>query len=248
MLETFLRGPKAIIHGYNAAIINATFEDIADQSALVVFPTTAVTLEVASSSVADILTSGTGAWSIRVYGLDANYRFQTEDFNLNGQTVVSGTKTWVFVYGAEVLTYGTGLVNAGTIYVADAVVTWTNGVPTGGGALTKTFAAITIGHNSSHSGYFCVPANERYCLTYAQISNRAQIVDYHAKIIPFSSPQSRLVLGLVPATGPAVELNIPFGAVLLNQKDTITFQGTAQATGGVGSVMAVLTRMARTNA
>lgn len=244
MLDTFLRGPKITVHGYNGAIINATFEDIADQSALIVFPTTAVALEVASSDVNDVNTSGTGAWQIRVYGLDANYRFQTEDFNLNGQTVVAGSKTWTFVCGAEVITAGTNGVNAGTIYVADAVVTWTAGVPTGGGALTKTFAAIAIGHNNSHSGYYCVPEDERYCLTKVIISNRAQIVDYHAKIIPYGGVATRIVLGLLPATAPYQEIDFPYGAIILNEKATITFQGTAQTTGGVGSVIATLTRMA----
>lgn len=244
MLETFLRGPKITIHGFNGAIINATFEDIADQSALIVQPTTAVLLEVASSDVNDT-SAGTGARTIRVYGLDANYRFQTEDFTMNGQTVVNGAKSFIFVYGAEVLTAGSGLVNAGTIYVADAVVTWTAGVPTGGGALTKTFAAINIGHNNSHAGYYCIPAGERYCLTYVNISNRAQIVDYHAVVTPLSAVPTRIVLGLLPATAPFQELEIPYGAIILNEKATLTFQGSAQTTGGVGSIVAVLTRMSR---
>ena len=243
MIDTFLRGPKVVINGYNGAIINATFEDICDQNSLMVMPTVAVGLEVASTDATnDVMTTGTGAWTIRVYGLDANYRFQTEDFTMAGQTAVVGTKTWMAVFGSEVILYGTGKVNAGVISIADAVVTWTTGTPSD---LTKTFAQITTGQGVSHAGTYCIPEGERYCLTYVNISNRAQIVDYWALVQPLSSPISMIPLALLPATAPYQEINFPFGAMILNAKTWIRFQGTAQSTGGVGSLLAVLTRMPR---
>jgi hypothetical protein len=69
-------------------------------------------------------------------------------------------------------------------------------------------------------------------------------VDYHAKITPYGGVATRFVLGLLPATAPYQEIDIPYGAIILNEKATITFQGTAQTTGGVGSIIATLTRMA----
>jgi len=243
-LVDFLRGPKVLLQGFNGAIVNATEADIGDMSALLVMPTVAVTLEVASSdNVNDVAATGTGAWTIRVYGLDANYQWQTEDFVMAGNTVVAGAKLFIFVFGAEVLTYGTTKSNTGTIYVADAAVTWTAGVPTGGGALTLTFAAITIAHGNSHNGFYCVPAGERYSLTWVHITNRAQIVDYRALIVPKVGALTRLQLSLQPATSPYDEINFPMGSIILNEKDTIRIMGSAQTTGGVGAVLAVLTRM-----
>ena len=239
MLESLLRGPKVLLNGYNGAIINVTEEDLADVSALLLFPTTAVALEVASSSVDDVKTSGTGAWTIRVYGLDANYRWQTEDFDLNGQTLVAGVKTWIFVYGAEVLTSGTGKLNAGNIQVADAVVTWTAGVASD---LTKVFAMIAIGMVISHCGYFCVPAGERYDVEYIGIQNNAQICEYRLSILRFGEQAGRLSLGRLSATSNPLELRIPPKSILLPAKTIIRLMASAATTGAIGACFIVLNR------
>lgn len=239
-LVDHLRGSKVLIHGYNGAIVNATEEDISDASGLLVMPTTAVSLEVASSDDTNDKAGGTGALTIRVYGLDANYKWQTEDFTMNGNTAVAGTKTWIFVYGAEVLTAGSTGSNTGTIMVADAAVTWSGGAASD---LTKVFAQITIAHGNSHNGFYCVPAGERYSLTWVHITNRAQIVDYRLLIEPLSGVKTRIPLSLQPATSPYDEINFPFGSIILDSKTTVRFRGSAVSTGGVGAVLAVLTRM-----
>jgi hypothetical protein len=243
-LLDFLRGPKVLLQGYNGAIVNATEEDISDASALLVMPTTAVKLEVASSdNTNDVATTGTGAWTLRVYGLDAKHGWQTEDFIMAGQTPVVGTKSWLCVLGAEVLTAGTTGSNTGTINVCDEAVTWTAGAPSGGGIYTKAFAQIAIAHGNSHNGFYCVPAGERYCLTWVHITNRAQIVDYRVLIEPYGGVATRIPLSLQPATSPYDEINFPFGSVILESKTRIRIMGSAVTTGGVGAVLAVLTRM-----
>jgi hypothetical protein len=239
-LSDMLNGPKILLQGYNGAIVNTGEEDISDASQLLVMPTTAVLLEVASSdNTNDVATTGTGAWTVRVYGLDASYNPQTEDFIMAGQTLTAGTKYFIFVYGAEVLTVGTTGSNTGTIQVADAAVTWSSGVASD---LTKVFAQITIAHGNSHNGFYCVPAGHKYCLTWVHITNRAQIVDYHLLIEPLAGVKTRIALSCQPATSPYDEINFPKGAIVLNEKTTIRIRGQAGTTGGIGAVLATLER------
>ena len=156
-----------------------------------------------------------------------------------GQTVVAGTKSFIFVYGAEVLTAGTTGSNTGTINVCDAVVTWTSGAPSGGGIYTKAFAQIPIAHGNSHNGFYCVPAGESYCLTWVHITNRAQICDYRVLIEPLNGIKTRIPLSLQPATSPYDEINFPKGAIKLPEKTTIRIMGYGAAA-AVGSVLATL--------
>ena len=72
--------------------------------------------EVVSSSTADT-SDGTGARTVRIQGLDADWNFQTEDITLNGQTAVDSALTWRRINRAFVLTAGSGATNAGTITV-----------------------------------------------------------------------------------------------------------------------------------
>jgi len=60
--------------------------------------------------------AGTGARSLLITGVDASGNYQTETLVLNGTTPVVTTKTWLGVLNrVQVLTAGTGRVNAGTI-------------------------------------------------------------------------------------------------------------------------------------
>jgi hypothetical protein len=81
-----------------------------------VFQTAAVALEVVSSSVNDAA-AGTGARTVRIWGLDANLLQVIQDVTLNGTTAVAVTTNLQYVLGFEVLTAGSGLVNAGNIDV-----------------------------------------------------------------------------------------------------------------------------------
>lgn len=108
---------------------------------------TAQALEIVSSSANDTA-AGTGARTVRIRGLSATYAEITEDVTLNGTTAVDLTLSYLRVFSIEVLTAGSGLVNAGTLTLRlDAA-----------GA---TVAAVTIGKNISQSGVWTVPLNKQ---------------------------------------------------------------------------------------
>lgn len=85
-------------------------------SAAYVQLTAAAAMEAVSSSANDAA-AGTGARTIRVYGIDGNYDAIIEDVTLNGTTPVALVTSLIAVNKIEVLTAGSGLVNAGTIDV-----------------------------------------------------------------------------------------------------------------------------------
>ena len=110
---------------------------------------TAGKIKISAANAADT-SGGTGARTVRLYGLDSNFNEQYEDLSLNGQTAVETTKNFVFVYRLEVLTAGTNGQNAGIIYAGTGIVT--TGVP------ATQWLSIIGGAGVSRGGVFVVPA------------------------------------------------------------------------------------------
>lgn len=93
-------------------------------------PTSAQSLEIVSSSANDT-SAGSGAQTVTVTGLDANFAEQSVTVSMNGTTPVAITGTWMRVYRIRVTTSGTyasatASSHAGTITVRNsgAGVTW----------------------------------------------------------------------------------------------------------------------------
>ena len=76
--------------------------------------TEAAAIELISNSGDDDV-DGTGALTVRVEGLDANYAWVYEDFIMTGAVAVVGTVEFLRVQHMVVLTAGTGGTNAGAI-------------------------------------------------------------------------------------------------------------------------------------
>ena len=113
--------PKhSFIHkfGHNLEIdTNSAPETIWSAGGLYVFPSSADTLKIISSDFDDNGTGTTGALTIKVQGLDANYDAIEEDFTLNGQTAVTGNKEFLRVYRAFVTSAGSSEYNEGVITI-----------------------------------------------------------------------------------------------------------------------------------
>lgn len=109
--------------GYNAFLKFGYNDDIASSSAEVVASfggtftplSTASTLDLVSSDAADTNSSGTGARSVFITGVDANREFQFEFVNLNGTSTVTTTNTWLGVNRIVVYTSGSSETNVGDI-------------------------------------------------------------------------------------------------------------------------------------
>lgn len=90
--------------GFNGAV-GTSFETVWSEGGLYPWMTAASTLTVESASTNDTST-GTGARTIEVEGLDTNYNVLKETITMNGTTQVTTTGSFLRVYRAKVLTAG----------------------------------------------------------------------------------------------------------------------------------------------
>jgi len=112
------------------------------------YPAAATLLDLSSDSASDTPTGpGTGAHSVYVEGLDANYVEQTETVALNGVGVVTTTKAYIRLRKIQVNACGTALSNVGVITAVNS-----------GGA--NVLARITAGEGHSNQCIVTVPAGK----------------------------------------------------------------------------------------
>lgn len=110
------------------------------------FPINAITVDLFSDNATDTL-AGTGARTLEIFGLDANFDEQSEIINLNGLTAVSTVNTYIRVFRVIVRTAGTGGENAGDIRAENQ-------------STTEIIAAIKPGDNQTKMAIYTVPNNK----------------------------------------------------------------------------------------
>lgn len=137
--------------GFNPAV-DDTEQTIWREGGLYSYLTSASTLYVSSSSVADTA-GGTGANSVEVQGLDADYNIKTATANLNGQTQVALPGTWIRVTRAFVTLAGSGGTSAGDIYVGASGST--------GGVPNTVYGGLGDG-NQTQLALYTVPAEHTF--------------------------------------------------------------------------------------
>jgi len=98
--------------GYNSAV-GTSYETVTDLGTNNL-PSSAAVVSIVSASTADT-SAGTGARTVEIQGLDANYIEKTETVTMNGQSAVTTTATFIRVFRMRVASAGTGEVNAGNI-------------------------------------------------------------------------------------------------------------------------------------
>ena len=115
------------------------------------FQTVASKLEILSASANDT-SAGTGARTMMITGLDANFNPLSEVITMNGVTPVQSVGTYLRVNGLNIMTSGSGHTNAGDITLR----------LTGAGA---TQAIARAGYGYAKSCVYTVPANMTLLVT-----------------------------------------------------------------------------------
>lgn len=148
----------------NNTTVGDSLETIWAEGGLYVYPPSASVMTVSSSSTADT-SAGTGARTVTVFGLDADYNEISETVTLNGQTAVNTTKSYLRVNRMNVRSAGSGGANAGVIYTGTGTIT--SGVP------ANVYASINgvTGSNQSLMAIWTVPAGYTAYLLQYDISN-----------------------------------------------------------------------------
>jgi len=136
-------------NGHNDTV-GTSEETLWNEGGLVAFPSAAALLTVSSDSTDDDA-GGTGALTVLISGLDANFvEAAPEIVTLSGQTAVTMTTSLLRVNTMVNLTAGSGGKNAGHIYVGSGSVT--TGKP------ATVVDLIDTGNNITDSGFYTVPA------------------------------------------------------------------------------------------
>lgn len=139
--------------GFNADI-DTTEETVWTAGGIYVYPASALAMTIVSSSANDTA-AGTGARTVTVIGLDANYVETTQTLTLNGTTPVSIPTPLIRVYRAFVVTAGSANTAAGVINIAN------------GGT---TYAQIALGDNQTLMAVYTVPAGYTLYMTESGIT------------------------------------------------------------------------------
>jgi hypothetical protein len=113
------------------------------------YPSAATVLKISAANANDTV-AGTGARTVLVNGLDANYNEISEIVSLNGQTAVNTVNSYLRFHYMAVLTAGSGETAAGILYAG--VGTVTSGVP------ATIYGYISLGYNISEQAFWTVPA------------------------------------------------------------------------------------------
>jgi hypothetical protein len=133
---------------------------------VIYMPTTAQSIEVVSDNVNDT-SAGTGARTVLVKGLDANFAYQEETIIMLGLVPVASLLTWIRVHEVCVVTTGTyGVANTGTILVR---------VPAG-----TTFLTMDAGQGDTQNSLTTVPSGKTLYaqLVHITVETNKQI-DFH---------------------------------------------------------------------
>jgi len=106
------------------------------------------TMDIVSSSTDDDA-GGTGAITVRIFGVDSSFARNQEDVTLNGTTEVTLANKYRVIYRVVVLTAGSGDTNAGALTIATTTAT---------GA--RTLCTVGADDGQSHIAVFPVAAGE----------------------------------------------------------------------------------------
>jgi hypothetical protein len=129
--------------------VGTSVETVWAQGGTYAYPASATVMKISSSS-ADDAAAGTGARTISIAGLDANYNEISETVILNGQTAVNTVNSYLRISRMFVVTAGSGATAVGTIYAGTGTVT--SGVP------ATVYGMIAIGANQTQMAFWTVPA------------------------------------------------------------------------------------------
>jgi hypothetical protein len=129
-----------------------------------------------SSSSTDDDVAGTGALTCTIYGLDTDGVEQNEVIILTGQTAVNSANEYSRVYRIIVNTAGSGLANAGVIYVGTGTIT--TGKP------AVVWALADTGLNQTLMAIYTVPTGKTLYITDITVStnsNKGAVMDVFFK-------------------------------------------------------------------
>jgi hypothetical protein len=198
------------------------------------FPTAASVLKISSSSTDDDV-AGTGARTVLVDGLNADYERVTETVELDGQTAVNTTNSYIRVNRMTVLTAGSGGTSVGNIYAGTGTVT--SGVP----AVVVNQTGIVA--NETESSFYTVPAGYTAYFTAWTMSSGNTTADewtrFSLRVRPFGGVFGYKAQYHIPASG-IYECNTAYPLPVPEKSDVEIQAATSDGTAAVSSQLQIV--------
>ena len=145
----FIEGHRTVtVFGYNPDV-DTSEVTVWPLPSVITHPAAALQMKVSSTSANDA-SGNTGARTVVIEGLDANYNEISETVTLNGQTEVLTTQSFFRINYAYVATAGNTNSAAGDIYFGTGTVT--AGVP------ATVYNIIKYDFNNTVTGHYTIPA------------------------------------------------------------------------------------------
>ena len=202
--------------GYNSSV-GSSYETITDLGTNNL-PTSAAVVSVVSASTADT-SAGTGARTVEIQGLDADYNLKTETVTMNGQTAVTTTATFIRVFRMRVATAGTGEVNAGNITASIS---------------SSDVARINADEGQTLMAVYTVPANKTaYLVKFQGSISKNQEAQFQLRARESSGAWN--VKGLWGTFAASVNYDYPV-PLKFEEKTDIQIRAKAGATSEVGAI------------
>jgi len=154
--------------GANTDVGTANFETVWPLDGLITVQTSASTLNLSSADANDN-SAGTGARTVLITGVGAGYVAQSETVIMNGQTPVATASTYIAINTMNVITAGTGLVNAGRIFASTGALT--AGVPT----TANVYNMMELGGSIQSCSIYTVPTGSTLFLSDVTVSINANL-------------------------------------------------------------------------
>lgn len=228
---------QLVFHSNYVDTTERTIIDLANTDTTL--PTVAESVKVSSTSANDTAV-GTGARTVRIEYLDANYITAYETVTLNGQTAVQTTANMFRIQSIIVMTAGSNKTNVGTIYVGTGTVT--SGVP------ATIYNACVAGEGQSMVGIYTLEAGWT-AINYAFIGSVTSTQYLKAR---FSSQDSSGIIRVgqeFPMSGSSIATDQVISVLIPEKSDlrcrAVTVSGGTGAIGG--RVMLVLARLGEAN-
>ena len=204
--------------GYNSSV-GTSYEVICDLGSHT-YPTSAGVVSVVSdSSDDDGDPAGTGARTVEVQGLDANYLPIAETVTLNGISAVTTTNSFIRVFRMRIVTAGTGQVNAGNITASIGGTDIARILPDKG----QTLMAV-----------YTIPAGkEGYLVKFQGTLSKNQEANFRLRVKEFGNGYN--VKGLFGTFANSITYDYPI-PLKFDEKTDIEIQGKAGATSEMGAI------------
>ena len=158
----YINGARSIYNfGYN--IVGTTELPIINgATSAYQYPVAATVMQVSSTSTTDTST-GTGARTLFITGLNSAYNVVDETVTLSGQNQVATVNSYVRINDSNIESAGSSETNNGTIFIGQGTAT--------AGVVNEWYARLASGDGRSLSAVYTVPAQFRGVLVYLAMTS-----------------------------------------------------------------------------